>query len=69
MTALAALGVAVLALVLSGAGVWALIAWRQSRSRFDVLAERLYADSRLDQLTAQTLAAMREAARRSGGLS
>lgn len=66
MTALAALGIAVLALVLSGAGVWALVAWRKSRQAFSDLAERLYVDSRLEQLTAQTLAAMRDAARRSG---
>ena len=66
MTAIVALGIAVLALALSGAGVWALIAWRASRRSFDVLAEHLYADSRLEQLTAQTLAAMREAARRTG---
>ena len=66
MTALVALGIALLALALSGAGVWALIAWRSSRRRFDILAERLYADSRLEQLTAQTLTAMRDAARRSG---
>ena len=66
MTAIVALGIAILALALSGASVWALIAWRTSRRSFDVLAERLYADSRLEQLTAQTLAAMREAARRTG---
>ena len=64
MTALLALGIAVLALMLSGAGVWALIAWRKNHRRFDALAERLYVDSRLEALTVQTLAAMREAARR-----
>lgn len=69
MTALAALGIAVLALVLSCAGVWALVAWRRSRHAFDELAERLYVDSRLEHLTTQTLAAMRDAVRRSGGRS
>lgn len=69
MTALMALGIAVLALVLSGAGVWALIAWRKNRQVFDELAERLYVDSRLEQLTVQTLAAMRDAVRRGGGRS
>lgn len=67
MTAAVALVIAVLALALSGAGVWALVAWRQNRSRLDVLAERLYVDSRLEQLTTQALAAMREAARRASG--
>lgn len=66
MTALIAMGLAALALVLSGAGVWALIAWRRSRHLLDELAERLYVDSRLNLLTAQTLAAMRDAARRAG---
>ena len=65
MTALAALGIAALALVLSSAGVWALIAWRQNQQALGDLAERLNVDSRLEQLTAQTLAAMREAARQS----
>lgn len=69
MTALMALGIAVLALVLSGAGVWALVAWRRSRQVFDELAERLYVDSRLEQLTTQTLAAMRDAVRRGGDRS
>jgi hypothetical protein len=66
MTALAVLGIAVLALMLSAAGVWALVAWRRSRHVFDELAERLYVDSRLEQFTTQTLAAMRKAVRRSG---
>ena len=66
MTALAALGIAVLALVLSGAGVWVLVARRKSRRVFDELAEQLYVDSRLEQLTAQTLSAMRDAVRRRG---
>lgn len=65
MTALAALGIASLALVVSGAGVWALLTWRRSRQALGDLVERLNVDSRLEQLTVQTLAAMREAARRS----
>ncbi len=69
MTALFALGIAVLALALSGAGVWALLAWRQYRRTFDVFAERLSVDARLEQLTAQALSAMREAARRASGLT
>ena len=41
MTALVALGIAVLALALSGAGVWALLAWRRYRRTFDIFADRL----------------------------
>ncbi|MGC8465815.1 MAG: hypothetical protein ACP5O0_07770 [Acidimicrobiales bacterium] len=69
MTALVALGIAVLALALSCAGVWALLAWRQYRRTFDIFAERMAVDTRLEQLTTQALSAMREAARRAGGLS
>ncbi|MFL6099496.1 MAG: hypothetical protein ACJ71T_06040 [Actinomycetales bacterium] len=69
MTALLALVIAVLALGLSAIGVWAWVGWRQGRGALDVLAERLYVDSRLEALTAQTLSAMREAARRAGGPS
>ena len=64
MAALIALGMAVLALALSGAGVWAMTAWRRERRSADVLAARLQAEGRIEELTAQTLAAMREAARR-----
>jgi hypothetical protein len=64
MAALIALGIAVLALVLSGAVAWAVAAWRRDRRSADALAARLQADSRIEELTAQTLAAMREAARR-----
>ena len=67
MTALAALGIAILALVLSSAGIWALVAWRKSESYFDELAERLYVDCRLERLTAQTLSAMHDAVRRGDG--
>ena len=69
MTALVALGIAVLALALLGAGVWALLTWRMYRRTFDIFAERLSTDTRLEQLTLQTLSAMREAARRAGGLT
>jgi hypothetical protein len=60
------LGVGVLALALICAGVWALIAWRRSRKTFDDVASRIYIESRLEQLTLQTLAAMRDATRRTG---
>ena len=69
MTALVALSVAILALVISCAAVLALIAWQRSRHAINSLAEYLSVDSRLEQLTVQTLAAMREAARREGGIS
>ena len=64
MAALIALGIAVLALIVSCAGAWAVAAWRRDRRSADGLAARLQADSRIEELTAQTLAAMREAARR-----
>lgn len=66
MTAVVALVVALIALVLSGAGVWTVIAWRRNTGAFDALAERLYVDSRLEALTTQALSAMREAVRRGG---
>lgn len=66
MSLLLLLGVWVLALTLTCAGVWALIAWRRSHKTFDDVASRLYVESRLEQLTMQTLAAMRDAARRTG---
>ena len=59
-----ALGIALLALVLLGIGICFTLTWRRYARSFDVVAERLFIDSRLEQLTAQTLAAMREAARR-----
>lgn len=62
MAALIAVGIAVLAL--SGAGIWAMTAWRRERRSVDVLAARLQAEGRIEELTVQTLAAMREAARR-----
>lgn len=71
MTALVALWIAtvVLTLVILGSGVWVLTAWRQYRRTFDILAKRLFVDARLEQLTTQTLSAMREAARRGDGLT
>ena len=56
--------VAVVLLVLLGVGCWIAFAWRRYARSFEVVAERLFIDSRLEQLTAQTLAAMREVARR-----
>ena len=66
MTVLVALGIAILALALSSAGVLALTAWQRNRQYFDALADRLSVDARMEQMTVQTLAAMREAARRGG---
>lgn len=63
MTAFVALVIAVLALVLSSAGVWALAAWRRDQRSDHGLAARLQAERRIEELTAQTLGAMREAAR------
>jgi hypothetical protein len=59
------IAIAVLALVTAGIGVWT--ALRGTQPRYDPLAQRLYVDSRLEEMTAATLAAMREAARRAGG--
>ena len=64
MMATLALAVAAVALVLLGIGLFLIFAWRRYARSFDVVAERFFIDSRLEQLTAQTLAAMREAARR-----
>ena len=64
MAALIALGIAVLALAVSGAVAWAVAAWRRERRSADLFAARLQAEGRIEELTAQTLAAMREAARR-----
>ena len=67
MTALVALAVACLALSLSAAGVLALIGWSRQRRSLEQLAQSLYVNGRLEALTVQTLAAMRESARRGGG--
>ncbi len=64
MAALIAFGIAVLALAVAGAGAWAVVTWRRERRSVDVLAARLQAEGRIEELTVQTLAAMREAARR-----
>lgn len=64
MAALIALGIAVLALVLFGTVAWAVASWQRERRSGDLLAARLQAEGRIEELTAQTLAAMREAARR-----
>jgi len=45
-------------------GLWAWAARRESRPSYESLAQRLYVDCRLEEMTAATLAAMREAARR-----
>lgn len=55
--------IAILALVLSSAGVVAALAWRKSRRLYVALAERIDVDARLEYLTTQTLAAMRDAVR------
>ena len=64
MMATFALAMAAVALVCLGVGLFLIFAWRRYARSFDVVADRLFIDSRLEQLTAQTLAAMREAARR-----
>lgn len=56
LAVLAALGL----VLCSGAAV---TAWRRERRRSRLLAERLIVDGRIEQLTAQTLQAMRRAAR------
>lgn len=53
--------------VITIGGLWALVAWQKSRQIYDVLAERLSVDARMEQLTTQTLAAIREMARRGDG--
>jgi len=55
--------IAVLALVLSSVGAVVAVAWRKSRRQYEALAERIDVDSRLEYLTTQTLAAMRDAVR------
>ena len=64
MMATFALAMGAVALVCLGVGLSLIFAWRRYARSFDVVADRLFIDSRLEQLTAQTLAAMREAARR-----
>ena len=62
--AMVVVGVAAVILTLLSVGCWIALAWRRCTRSFDVVAERLFIDIRLEQLTAQTLAAMREVARR-----
>jgi hypothetical protein len=62
--AVLALSIAVLALVLSSIGVMAAAAWRRDRINCQMLAERLESDARMEILTAQTLSAMHDVARR-----
>lgn len=63
MIAVVTLIIAILALVLSSVGVVAALAWRKSRRQYEALAERIDVDARLEYLTTQTLAAMRDAVR------
>ncbi len=67
MAAFVALGIAVMALALSAAAAWVVLAWWRERKAGEVLALRLQAEGRIEELTAQTLAAMRDAARRVRG--
>ena len=61
--AVLALLLSLLALLVSGVGVWAaVVAWRD-RGRYRALAERIDVDARIEYLTTQTLGAMRAAAR------
>jgi predicted RNase H-related nuclease YkuK (DUF458 family) len=62
--AMTALIIATLALLVAGVGVILIWTWRGDVDRIHDLAERLYAESRLEHLTTQTLGAMRDVARR-----
>lgn len=53
--------VAAIALILLSSA--AVTAWRRERRRSQLLAERLLVESHLEQLTAETLQAMRKAVR------
>ena len=67
MMVLVLLSLAIALAVISIGGLWALLTWQKSRQLYDVLAERLSVDARMEQLTTQTIAAMRELARRGDG--
>ena len=67
MMVLVLLSLAIALAVISIGGLWALLTWQKSRQLYDVLAERLSVDARMEQLTTQTLAAIREMARRGDG--
>lgn len=62
-----ALVFAMLALLTVGVIVVLWVGWRRNSDASDLLAQQLYVDQRLTQLTAQTLQSMREAARRASG--
>jgi hypothetical protein len=66
MTALVALWTAIVALVISGASAAAVMAWHHDHRRLDELAGRLQVDCRIEALTVQTMAAMRDAVRGGG---
>lgn len=63
MIAVATFAIAILALVLLSFGVVATLAWHKSRRQYRALAERIDVDTRLEYLTTQTFAAMRDAVR------
>lgn len=67
MMAVVMLCLAIVLAVITIGGLWALVAWQRSRQIYDLLAERLSVDARMEQLTTQTLAAIREMARRGDG--
>jgi len=56
--------VALMALLVSGFGIFLVLAWREDVGRLHDLADRLDAETRLEYLTTQTLGAMRDLARR-----
>ena len=55
--------IAALALTLSLVGVVAAVAWLRSREQYRELAERINVDARIEFLTTQALANMRDVAR------
>jgi hypothetical protein len=56
---------AALAIVPAAMNLAVLRAWRQERRQLGALADRLYAEARVEALTVQTLQQIREAARTS----
>ncbi len=58
-----ALAIIVLAVLLLVVGAVAVMAWQSSRRGYEELAERINVDARLEFLTTQTLASMRDAVR------
>jgi hypothetical protein len=69
VTAVLALLLALLALGVSGVCLWIWVGWHRDTIGLAQVANQLAAEARLDQLTAQTLSAMRDAARRAPGSS